>query len=166
MNRRFTIALATAAALLATACESGTTGPGRSPLEGLVQSSVSDSGGTAPPPSPNPGPLTPGRFHGTVLGSAPFAPGADTLAVMPRLANVRVTAYQQLSGGASPTPGPAVAALTTGSSGAFDFPSLPGGAYIVTFVPPDGSPYYGIWVTATAHSSSGAFPWWVVLGRR
>jgi hypothetical protein len=160
-----TIAIAAVAALIS-ACASDPASPVTSPLYGLTPAMVGDSVGNPPPTSPAPEPGVGGQFRGTVVGSESFPPGTDTLAAAPRLANVRITVYTQLSGGALPTVGPIVATMTTGSSGAFDFPSLPGGDYVVAFVPPAGSPYYGIWVTSTAHAASGLFSWWVVLGRR
>jgi hypothetical protein len=82
------------------------------------------------------------------------------------VAGVVVTAYPKLSSSADPDLGPAAASVVTGSDGKFQLPTLSGGEYVVTFNPASGSPYGGVWVTATAHSGSSTFPWWVVLWKK
>jgi hypothetical protein len=102
-----------------------------------------------------------------VLG--PSAPGAgnDSLATAPRVANAKVTAYPRQPTATDPNAvGTAVAEVVTGADGKFQLPTLPGGDYIVTINPAAGSIYGGVWVTATAHSTSHEFPWWVVLWKK
>jgi hypothetical protein len=85
---------------------------------------------------------------------------------MPRLGGVAIAVYPQLTGGATPTVGAVVASTVTGTDGKFTLPTLPGGMYVVTFTPPNGSVYGGVWVTATAYDGSSEYPWWVVLPRK
>lgn len=141
---------------------SGPTPP--SPLAGLVQSSPQDSAGN--PTTPPPGTLAPGYFRGTVR--APNAPGAvgDTLAAGTRIAGVLVRAYPvsaNTTGGMQL--GNPVGSTTTNAQGDFTFPTIPGGDYAITFTPPPGSGYVGVWVTAFVHGTSHEFPWWVTLPR-
>lgn len=157
--------LALALLLSLAACGSDdTTGSPSSPLSGLSEAAGKDSTGTSVPAPPTS--TTPGYFRGTVLG--PSAPGAtgDTLATAPRVSGVTVTAYPRLSTDPVPDVGPAAASVVTGSDGKFQLPQLPGGEYVVTFTPPAGSIYAGVWVTATAYSGSAEWPWWVVLPKR
>jgi hypothetical protein len=158
------VALASA---LVVACASESTAPiDSSPIAGLAEGQSTDSTGAPPPPSPNP--AAPGYVRGTVLG--PSAPGAgnDSLNTAPRVAGVKVTAYPRVAPTASDTIGigPAAATVTTGADGKFELPTLPGGGYLVTFVPPEGSIYGGIWVTGPIHSTSHEWPWWIVLWKK
>ncbi len=152
--------------LVLAACEGGGVDPVANPLAGLQARSAQDSTGTAPP-SPPGGPSGTGYVHGTVLG--PSAPGAgnDSLSTAPRVANTIVNAYAVLGGTmGDPTLGPLAAADTTGADGRFILPPLAAGAYVVTFTPPSGSIYGGVWVTGEIHSTSHDWPWWVTLWRR
>ena len=157
--------LALALLLSVTACGSDyTTGTQSSPLNGLSQAEGKDSTGTTVPVPPTS--TTPGYFRGTVLGPSVPGSGPDTLATAPRVSGVTVTAYPRLSTDPVPDVGPAAASVVTGSDGKFQLPTLPGGEYVVTFTPPSGSIYQGVWVTATAYNGSAEWPWWVVLPKR
>jgi hypothetical protein len=173
-----------ALAVFALACASdGPMTVDRSPLQGLTKvasndsssgtpegptnspttpGTPSDTGGGVPTPPPGPG-----EAHGFVLGVAEPGSGSDTLATSPRIADVRVTAYPRLeSSGPELKTGPAAASVLTDGKGEFKLPSLPGGQYIVTFNPPEGSKYAGVYVTGTIHSRSGDYAWWIVLPKK
>ena len=135
-----------------------------SPLAGLTKTEGRDSTGTSVPNPPTPG--TPGYFRGTVLGPSVPGAGNDSLATAPRISGVVVTAYPRLSDGVPPEVGAAAATVTTGSDGKFQLPTLSAGEYVVTFNPPSGSIYTGVWVTATAYAGSSEWPWWVVLPKK
>jgi hypothetical protein len=153
----------TVVAALAVAC-SDPTGSENSPLAGLAVRAGTDSVGNQPPPQPTT--PTPGSFHGTVLGAS-TGTGGDTLLTAPRIAGVVVTAYPVTGGTpAAPTLGSAEATVTTGADGKFQLPQLDGGEYVVTFNPPSGSIYGGVWVTAWTSSMSNDHPWWVVLWKK
>jgi hypothetical protein len=94
--------------------------------------------------------------------------GVDTISTAPRVGGARIAAFRVLSGGgsASPTLGPEVAAVLTGSDGKFTTPALEGGEYVFTITPPSGSIYQGVWVTTLIHPESSVYPWWVVLARK
>ena len=168
MNLRFgrwalVVACGIAVIGLTVACggDGPATGPVAAPLAGLVPGASNDSSPvTNPPPDP-----TPGSFHGTVMGHSPFPPGTDTLSTLPRIVGARVTAYTHGQPTATDTlgVGAQVASVTTDASGKFQLPTLPGGLYIVTIVPPAGSSYHGVSVAATAYEHSGDYAWWVVL---
>jgi hypothetical protein len=144
------------------ACADSPTDPDRTPLTGLTATAISDSLGNAPPPPA--GVAGPGTFHGTVIGPSPIGAGGDTLATAPRVPFVRVAAFPFLGmDGSTPQLGPEEAAVFTDLDGRFQLPLLVGGEYVVTFTPGPGSNYGGVWSTATAHASSNAHPWWVVL---
>ena len=145
-----------AAALLACGGDSST-GPGIDHLAGLTRVEQGDSVATAPPNAP----AAPGRFHGTVWG---YVPGGDTLATRVPLAGVRITAYRVAIGANDgPAPGAEVASTTTAADGTWSLPTLPGGEYLETIVPPSGSGYRGIWATATAWAHSADHPWFTML---
>lgn len=156
------------AALFLTACDALTSDPARSPLDGLAYVVGEDSVGNVPPPPP-PGPAAPGYVHGTVLGPWEGAgPPDDSLANAPRVAGVVVAAYRLPASG-TVTPdnlGEIVASAVTAADGKFTLPTMAGGAYAVTFTPPAGSIYGGVWVTASIHATSHEFPWWVVLWKK
>jgi hypothetical protein len=167
MIRRPSILAAGIVAALAIAC-SDSTGPGDeggNPLLALSKTAAADSGGNVvPQPASS---TTPGIFRGTVMGQSAPGAGNDSLNTAPRVAGAVITAYPTTQPGSpNPTLQPAAATVTTGADGKFTLPSLPGGAYVVTITPPSGSIYAGVWVTATAHSGSGEFPWWVVLPKK
>lgn len=129
-------------------------------LRGLSESQSNDTTGTVPPPPTNP---TPGSFKGFVLGPGT---GPDTMATAPRLQHVAVTVYPHLGwSGSEPRVGAMAASMVTNANGEFASPTLPGGEYVVTFVPPAGSVYRGVYVTTTIHSGSSGGNWWVVLPR-
>lgn len=143
------------------------------PLSGLARATASDSAGNplpAPPPpsdssggTPSSGGQSgPGYFRGTVRSSEGVQ-GPDTLSGSVRVANVRIVAYARQANGEA---GEAVASTTSSSVGEWQLPTMPNGEYIVTFTPPSGSPYQGVWVTARAHAHSHEWPWWVTLPRR
>lgn len=157
---RLLVVLTTFAAVAACADGSSPTGPDLSPLTGLVRGSTNDSSPVTQPPD-----TSSGTFHGTVLGHVDGATGNDTLATLPRIAGVRLTAYThgQPSSGDTLGVGREVASVVTDANGHFAFPTLAGGLYIVTIVPPDNIGYQGVYVAAMAYSRSGDYPWWIVL---
>jgi hypothetical protein len=152
-------ALALAAATLVASCGSDApTDPQRNVLAGLELAESNDTVPTVPPPQ---APPTPGFIHGFVLG---FGTGPDTMATAPRLADVVVTAYPLLGWtGNTPQLGSAVAVRNTDATGHFEFSTLAGGEYVVTFVPPPSSAYRGSYVTTRIHSGSSEGTWWVFL---
>lgn len=153
--------LATVILVAAAACSDDTTGIEPSILRGLSQGESNDTVGTTPPP---PGEATPGSFHGFVLGPGT---GPDTMATAPRLQGVVVTAYPLLGwSGQEPSVGDAAARMTTAANGEFQSPTIAGGEYVVTFVPPANSIYRGVYVTTTIHDGSDGGNWWVILPRK
>jgi hypothetical protein len=62
--------------------------------------------------------------------------------------------------------GPAAATVVTGSDGLFQLPMLPAGEYVITFNPPEGSIYGGVWTTGPIHDKSHEHPWWIVLWKK
>ena len=162
---RLAIALVCAASFTI-ACAENPTAVRTSPLAGLQRAEGNDSTGAPPPPPPNP--ASSGYVRGTVLG--PSAPGAgnDSLNTAPKIAGVVVTAYPRVAPTANDTIGigPAAATVTTGADGKFQLPTLPGGEYLVTFEPPAGSIYGGVWVTGPIHDKSHEWPWWIVLWKK
>ena len=165
ISLRFLFASALAAAVSVACSGNGPTSGTPSPLFGLTQSPARDSTGGSPPPPPvDP---TYGTFHGTVIGLSVVGGGPDTIATAPRVAGVVVTAFPRIGTSTNPVSvGPAAATVVTGADGKFQLPTLAGGEYVVTFNPPAGSGYGGVWVTSTASSASNNFPWWVVLWRK
>lgn len=152
---------------LVAACEMGDPDTGApNPLAGLRALDARDSTGTLVPEPPEGDPTT-GHFVGTVLGPSAPGSGNDSLATAPRVVGARLTAYPIITSGvASGTLGAAAAEIWTGADGRFTLPPLAGGPYVVTVTPPAGSPYQGVFVTATAHATSHEHPWWVVLPLR
>ena len=160
---RSTLLLLALAVGLAACDDTDGIGPTTDPLQGLRSTAATDSAGNAAPtgqPAPTSGP---GYFHGIVRTSQLTAGGPDTLANSVRLANVKVTAYQRQTDGSA---GTQVASTTTNDRGEWQLASLPGGEYVVTFVPPSGSAYQGVWVLARAHPTSHEWPWWVTLPKQ
>lgn len=133
-------------------------GPALDPLAGLAEVARGDS--TATPPS---APTTPGYFMGTVLG---YTEGPDTLGTAVKLAGVRVTAYVRAESSGRVVAGQEAGSVTTSVEGVFQLPTLPGGEYVITFVPGAGSEFGGGWTTARAWSGSGDSPWTIFLRRR
>lgn len=161
VRRLFALVFLGALAVITACDDKGLTDANRSPLAGLARADGTDSLGNAPPPATD---LESGYFRGRVLGQADPIPGQDSVETAPRVAGVLVRAYPRMDANdASPELGPATASVTTDVNGDFQFPLLDGGAYVVTFTPPDESIYSGVWVTAVAHSASHEHPWWVVL---
>jgi hypothetical protein len=159
---RSTLLVLALAAGLAACDDTDGVGPSTDPLQGLRSTSATDSAGNAAPTQP-PQMAGPGYFRGVVRTSQLTAGGPDTLANSVRVANVQVTAYQRRPDG---TAGTQVASTTTNDRGEFQLATMPGGEYIVTFVPPSGSAYQGVWVTAEAHPRSHEWPWWVTLPKK
>lgn len=147
-----------AVAVTAIACANDPILPEPSPLTGLTHITSNDTG-TTPPDSVAPGP---GFFRGTVRGTQP---GPDSIGAP--LSNVRVTAYPRVQSSTDTLGvGPTAGSVLTNASGVFQLPTLPGGQYIVTFNPPDGSTYRGVWTTAFAHPHSGDSPWFIFLAAK
>ena len=152
-------ALTVAGGLLA-ACAHDTVAPAGGPLTGLRETSGQDSSVSN---GQNSGP---GFYHGTVLGESPIGSGNDSLASAPRLANVRVTIYQEIQTANGPLTGTEMGSVVTGVDGLFTLPTLASGAYVVTFVPPSTSPYHGVYAFGYLTANSSNYPWWVVLGKK
>ena len=157
---RFRPALASIALIAAiSACsDSGPATPDGDPLAGLTAATRGD---TAPAP-PSESPRSPGYFVGTVYG---YEPGRDTLETAVRLEGARVTAYVRAERNGEVVAGRQVASVLTNAQGHFQLPTLPGGEYLVTFIPATGSPYRGGWTTAEAWQQSGDSPWYIMLPR-
>jgi hypothetical protein len=156
--------LVAVAAFAMMSCSEGAAPVEGGPLSGLAKSTLTDSAGTTPPPTP--ASPSPGYFRG-VVRSSEGAQGPDTLGTSIKIPNVRVAAYPRLTSAPGDTKtGPLAASVTTDANGLFQLPELAGGEYVVTFTPPDGSKYLGVWVTATAHGQSSQYPWWVTLPTR
>jgi hypothetical protein len=153
------IALVVAAVVVAACSNDSPVAPGGA-LAGLNQTTANN--GTAPgdtnPPAPGPG-----YFHGTVVG--PSAPGAgdDSLATAPRIAGVHVTIYDMVPTETGVGTGTERGLAVTDASGLFTLPTLPGGEYIVTFVPSAGSSYHGVYVFGPLNQNSSTYPWWITL---
>jgi len=150
--KRHGMAVAGAAVImgLSVACAGDTTAPNI--LAGMVQVTVADSTGSAPPQEP----MAAGFFRGVVMG---YEPGPDTLATAQRLAGVSVKAYARV--GDQPS-GDAVAAVTSDANGEWQLPTLPGGEYVVTFTPV-GNTYRGAWTIGRTSTTSGEHRWWIML---
>jgi hypothetical protein len=163
-GRNLAIVAATLSLAVGFACSESSAPVDSQPIKGLLQSTAKDSAGSPPPSAPSGS--TPGYFRGIVRGSE-GAQGPDTLGTSVKIANVAVAAYPRLASAPSETKtGPLAASTTTNDKGEFQLPELPGAEYVVTFTPPQGSTYAGVWVTATAHAHSSDFPWWVTLPLR
>jgi len=132
---------------------------GASPIQGLVGLQSPDTSGGGSSSSPSQGD---GFFRGVVQGYSEAA-FPDTLKSMKPLANVSVTAYPAELTNAEPKLGPATATVLTNGEGQFTFSTLPGRLYVVTFVPPSGSPYASGWTQATANPQSGDRSWTIML---
>lgn len=160
---RTAAALFSAASILAgaVACSNADpSGPENNPLAGLT---VATRGDSAPNEAPEPDSLGPGHFEGTLYG---YDPGPDTLANAVRIEGARVTAYEREEANGQVVAGDQVASVFTNAQGFFRLPTLPGGSYVVTFVPPASSPYRGGWTSAQAWPHSGDSPWYIMLPRK
>ncbi len=157
---RLPLALAALALFAATSScsDSDPAAPDGNPLAGLAATTRGDTA-DAPPE----GPSGPGYFRGTIYG---YDQGTDTLASAVRLDDVRVTAYVRAETNGDVVAGRQVASVRTNAQGFFQLPTLPGGEYVVTFVPPASSPYRGGWTTAGAWDQSGDNPWYIMLPRK
>lgn len=154
------LALLAALTFAFAACSDDSSGPAADPLAGLV---TAERGDTAETP-PNETPDGPGHFQGFVKG---YTPGVvDTNSTIVALADVRVTAYRNDGTGVQPEAGDAVATTFSNASGAWALPTLPGGEYVITFVPPAGSSYHGGWTVGQAWSNSGDSPWQIFLSKK
>lgn len=157
VHPRYRVLAVVAALFLAAACGDDSTAPVSDPLAGLVNAGRGD---TAESP-PNETPDGPGSFHGFVKGFTPGVP--DTNSTIVPLPEVRVTAYRREGDDTQPRAGAAVATTSSNASGAWTLPTLPGGEYIVTFVPSASSGYRAGWTIGTAWSQSGVEPWLIHL---
>jgi hypothetical protein len=147
--------------ITAGACsDSEPTGSGNDPLAGLAAATRGDN---APEQAPEPDSLGPGHFEGTLYG---YEPGPDTLANAVRIEGARVTAYEREERNGQVAAGDEVASVLTDAQGFWRLPTMPGGAYVVTFVPPASSPYRGGWTTAYAWRHSGDGQWHIMLPRK
>lgn len=175
--RPLVLPLALLSLAVATACEPSQTEPpaGLAFEYDVRRVAATDSVGTPlPPPVEEEGP---GYFRGVVRSNVTTA-GPDTLATSVRLAGVIVRAIPLLgTTGPSdpgtmaispstipPGAGPVAATVITAADGSFQFPTLPGGRYMVTFEPVTDE-FTWAWVLAIASPSSGNLPWWVTLSR-
>lgn len=155
--------------LVAAAVYAGCESPTRVPqleLQGLTQATATDSAGSPVPPGT--AEATPGYIRGVVRSSELTRPnGPDTLVNSVRVAGVRVAALPVTDLSTSPpTTGAVAAEVTTNANGEFVLPQLEGGPYVVTFTPPAGSPYQGVWVMVTIDSKTADHAWWVTLFKK
>ena len=150
---------AAVAVVAAAACSDDPASPSVPELAGLSRGNSNDttSGQTTP------GTTTPGSFHGFVLGRGT---GPDTIATAPRIVGATITAYPHLGfDGETPRVGAAVGSVTTDANGFFQFPTIPGGDYVVAIRPPAGSEYQGQYALTTISNISNTGNWWVVLSK-
>jgi len=158
--RRTTFVLAVAAIAFVACTDSSTGIDAHRILAGLSPAESNDTTAT-PPPDTSTWTPEPGAFHGIV-----FHPGAgpDTIGSAIRVANVAVVVYPQTGwDGDTPLLGDPVASFSTNANGEFQSPTIPGGAYIVTFTPPASSPYRGVYVQGLIFNDSNSGTWWIAL---
>ena len=149
-----------AALAVAVACSDDSTSPHPSVLAGLAAGKSNDT----TVGQPGPGSTQPGSFHGYVLG---HGVGPDTFATAPRIQNATITAYPHLGyDGDTPLVGDPAGTVKTDANGFFQFPTIPGGAYVITVTPPAGSDYRGQYITGTISEVSNSGTWWVVLSKQ
>jgi hypothetical protein len=92
--------------------------------------------------------------------------GVDTIATAPRIVGATITAFPHLGfSGETPIVGDPVGSVATDENGYFEFPTIPGGDYVVTIKPPSGSEYNGQYALTTISSYSSSANWWVVLSK-
>lgn len=161
--RNVTVAMSLLIAV-GSACASGDpAGPDTSPLAGLSKATANDTSNSTHQPTGE----GPGYIRGTVLGQSPPGAGNDSLNTAPRVAGVVVTIYTRKAGtGTAVETGDVKGTVTTGADGLFTLPTLPSGEYVVTFVLPRNSIYYGVWVHGELHENSAMYPWWIVLQKK
>ena len=163
MRTRLITLVLTASTLGLVACSDTVTGvDAKTLLADLSPSATNDTTVTGKPDTSTWTPQ-PGAFHGIV-----FHPGAgpDTIGSAIRVANVAVVVYPETgwdSQNAVPRLGNPVASFTTNANGEFQSPTIAGGTYIVTFTPPAGSPYKGVYVTGLVYDTSDTGQWWIAL---
>ncbi len=170
MNRKTHKALAytrmtmtSVSTVLALACGNPEEPVGKDVLAGLSATAARDSSGGALPPGAVS--TAPGSISGTVRG--PGGTGSDTLATSTRLSGVKVAAFKVLGGTAvAPDLSAQVVATTTDTFGKFTLPEVPAADYVVTFTPPEGSAYTGVWVTSRIDAVRALLPWWVTLPKK
>ena len=153
------LALTLALAALVAACGDDPSSPADgASLDGFVSAQRNDSTGGPPPDTVAEGP---GRFKGIVRG---YTPGAvDTTATLVVLGNVKVTAYEYEGTMNQPALRDPVAQTFSDLQGRFELPTLPGGNYVVTFVPPASSGYRPGWTIGWAWPRSGDNDWQIHL---
>ena len=96
------------------------------------------------------------------------APGAgnDSLATAPRVANVTVTVDQETHGiEGEVESGALIRSVQTDANGQFQTTTVPAGDYVITFVPPAGSAYAGVYAFGHLSQSSSNYPWWLCYRR-
>ena len=108
------------------------------------------------------------QVGGTVKG---VGTGTDTMSTAPILANVEIRAFKHLGySGNDVLIGEQIGALTTDANGWFGYLSLDPGKYVVTFTPPAGSAFRGIYVTyesrGSAPGNTVASLWSIYLPRK
>ena len=165
------LGIALFATAICVACDSPARPVQQLELQGLRQTTATDSVGT--PVTSTTAETTPVytgppvQIRGVVRSSELKQPGPDTLVNSVRVAGVRVAAMPVTDLRTSPpTTGAVEAETTTNANGEFTLPPVAGGPYVVTFTPPAGSAYGGVWVTAMVDERTGQYPWWVTLFKR
>jgi hypothetical protein len=135
-------------------------------LQQLTRLASPDSAGGGDPV--NPTPSGPGKFQGVVAGEGIRQSERSASSLGPDLPDVHVTVYPVIGSPSSANPevGPAIVRRVTNAYGEFETPEIPGGKYVVTFVPPDGSSYQGVYWVATAHPNDVPVFWRVMLPRK
>lgn len=160
VRRRLTtlsVAAAVAVAVTLAACAGDSTNPTSNLLAGAAHVTSNDTVVGTPPE----GTTTPGSFHGFVLG---HGTGVDTFTTAPRIQGATVTAYPHLGyNGQTPILGDPVGTVTTDATGAFQFPEIAGGNYVVLVTPTAASGYRPVYILAQISNVSNSGTWWVVL---
>jgi hypothetical protein len=165
-THRTTIAFALSLGLALACADQGPSPIDDSPLAGLKTAQTNDSAGNpAPPPPVN---LTPGSLRGTVRIATENPQGPDTLHVGV-VEGAIVSVYPRVVAGPDTTDvGPIAAQVLTDAEGRYQFGTLPGGEYVITFNPPASlaATYGGVWTIATVHEHSNDHPWWITLWKK
>jgi len=153
------IAAAMVGAMTLAACQGDSTNPTTDVLAGVAHVTSNDTTIGTPPV----GTTTPGSFHGFVIG---HGTGVDTITTAPRMVGATITAYPHLGfDGDTPRIGDPVGTVTADAAGAFQFPEIPGGPYVVIVRPPAASGYHSVYILATISNVSNSGNWWVVLSQ-